>query len=105
MGRYGLVGKLTAHAGQREELLELLLEAAKGVADAPGCEMWIVSISPDDPDSVWVNEIWRSEEDHDASLTMEETRSVIARAMPLIAGMEGTKLTPLAGKGLADDGS
>ena len=105
MSRYGLVGKLTAHPGQRDELLELLLEAARLVADAPGCDVWIVNISPDDPDSIWINEAWRSEADHDASLSQEEIRAIIGRAMPLIAGMEGTKLTPLAGKGLVADRS
>ena len=63
-----------------------------------------MNTSPEDPDSIWVNEVWRSEADHDASLTDERTRATIARAMPLIAGMEGTKLQPLAGKGLPDEG-
>jgi quinol monooxygenase YgiN len=105
MSRFGLFGKFTAQPGQRDALLALLVEAAKGVSDAPGCEIWIVSTSPDDPDGIWVSEVWRSEEDHAASLKGDETRALIERAMPLIKGMEHVKLAPVAGKGLAAESS
>jgi quinol monooxygenase YgiN len=105
MSRYRLYGKFTAHPGQRDALLDLLLQSAALVRETAGCEVWIVNASPDDPDSIVIYEAWRSEADHDASLTHDEIRAVIARARPLIAVIEGTKLTPLAGKGLADDAS
>jgi quinol monooxygenase YgiN len=102
MSRYGLFGSFRAHPGKRDELLEILLEAAEQTRDAPGCEVWIVSTSPEDTDSIWVTEVWRSEADHAASLTGEETREMIARAMPLIAGFgDRYVLEPLAGKGLS----
>ena len=105
MSRYGLYGKMTAHPGQREALLDLLLQSAALVSEAQGCEVWTVNVAPDDPDSILIYEAWRSEADHDASLTMPEIRATIERARPLIAAMEGTRLTPLAGKGLGGDAS
>jgi quinol monooxygenase YgiN len=103
VSRLGLCGTMKAHPGQREALLDILLEAADLVADLPGCEVWIVHTMPDDPDAIWVTEVWRSEADHAASLTGDDVQAVIARARPLIAGVgERFTLEPIAGKGLID---
>jgi quinol monooxygenase YgiN len=103
MARYGLVGKMVAHPGQREALVDLLLEAAGVVADAPGCEVWIVHTDPEDPDAIWVTEVWRDQADHAASLGMAGVPEIIGRARPLIASMgERFTLQPVGGKGLAE---
>ena len=103
MSRYGLCGKLTAAPGQRDALLAELLQAGDLLEDAPGCEIWIVSTIPDEPDNIWVTEFWRDKADHDASLTGEGVKAIIARAMPLIAGMpEQIILSPVGGKGLPE---
>jgi len=99
--RHGLQGKVTMHPGQRGALAQILLEAAAVVGRAPGCEIYIVGISEAEPDDVWVTEVWRSEVDHDRSLTMEGIPSIIAKARPLIAGgAEAVRTIPLGGKGL-----
>ncbi len=102
MSRFGLCGTIKAPPGQGDALLALLLQAADVVANAPGCEVWIVNRVPDDLDAVWITEVWRSEADHAASLTKEDVRAVISRARPLIAGFgERFTLEPVGGKGLA----
>jgi quinol monooxygenase YgiN len=94
---------MTAHPGEGQALRDLLLEAAAVVAELPGCEVWIVSATPDDADTVWVIEVWRSEADHEASLQDDRVREIIARARPLIAGFgERITMRPLGGKGLGD---
>ena len=101
MSRFGLCGMMMAHPGQRDALLDELLEAANLVADLPGCEVWIVNTMPDDPDAIWVTEVWRSEADHATSLANDAVKAVIARARPLITGFgERFTLEPVAGKGL-----
>ena len=75
MSPFGLRGIMKAHPGQRDELLDVLLEAADLVASVRG-----------DPDAIWVSEVWRSEADHMASLTDEGVRAIIGRARSLIAG-------------------
>jgi quinol monooxygenase YgiN len=103
VSRFGLCGIMKAHPGQRDELLTVLLEAADLVAGLPGCEVWIVNTMPDDPDAIWVTEVWRSEADHGASLRDEGMRAIIARARPLMSGFrERFTLEPVAGKGLID---
>ena len=102
MSRYGLFGSLRAQPGRRDELVALLREAVDLVADAPGCEVYIVSTSPDDADAVWIMELWASEADHDAVLRDDRIRQLIERARPLIAGMgDRVVLEPLAGKPLS----
>ena len=103
MSRYGLCGIMKAQPGQRDVLRDLLLEAADLVGELPGCEVWIVNTMPDDPDAIWVTEIWRSEADHAASLTGDDVKAIIARARPLIAGFgDRFTLEPIGGKGLTD---
>ena len=100
MERYGSFGKLTAQPGQRDELLKNLLLAADLVKSAPGCEIYIVSTSPTEVDAVWVTEVWRSEADHAASLTLDRVKDLIKKTRPIIAGMEATLITPIGGVGL-----
>lgn len=98
---YGLTGKLTAVPGKGDELVAAMLKAADLVADAPGCEMYLVSTSPDHADTVWITELWRSEGDHDASLHIDGVGELIAQVRPILAGPpEGTRLHPVGGKGM-----
>src|SRR5690349_7863236 len=101
MARLGLYTCFKAQAGQRNRLVEQLLRAASLVQNAPGCELYIVNTGADD-DSVWVTEIWASEEEHRASLAAEGAPELIQQTLPLLAGApEQIRLTPIGGKGLA----
>jgi quinol monooxygenase YgiN len=95
---YGLIGKMNAYAGRRDELLDILLASMSGM---PGCLSYIVALDPDDADGIWITEVWDSRESHRASLQLPAVSEAIARARPLIAGF-GTHVetTPLGGIGL-----
>jgi quinol monooxygenase YgiN len=98
---YGLSGKLKAHPGQRDALMEVLMRGVKALHELEGCYLYVISTLPDDPDSIWINEVWRSQEDHRASLAHEGVRAVITEGRPLIAEMsEGLEMVPVGGKGL-----
>ncbi|OAB26547.1 antibiotic biosynthesis monooxygenase [Paenibacillus macquariensis subsp. defensor] len=103
MNKIGLFGKITSHPGQRDALVKVLLEAATLMESVEGCELYIVNISDNEPEAIWVSEIWRDESDHKASLMIEETKEIIQRGRPLIAGFgEQTKLCPVGGKGFCE---
>jgi len=96
-----MYGKVLAQPGRRNALLEVLLEAAKMLGDMPECELYIVNTAPDEPDAIWVTELWASEEAHDRSLKRDDVRALIQRGRPLIAGMgDQVRLTPVGGKGM-----
>lgn len=97
---YGAHNQFTAQPGGGENLVAILLTAAEGLRSNDACLLYLVSRSPEDPDIVWVTEVWTDKAAHDASLSDEGTREAIGRAMPLIAGIRGTELRPVGGKGL-----
>jgi quinol monooxygenase YgiN len=100
-----LCGSIRATPGDGDRLEALLLEAAAVVAAADGCLLYLVNRAEDDPDAVWVVEVWTSEAAHTASLDLAGVQDVIARARPLIAGMgERLTLRPVGGTGLPLDG-
>ena len=102
MSAYGCYVKFVARPGQRDALVKLLLQAAAGVETAPGCELYLINTSPIEAESVWVTEVWRSQEEHDASLTVEGARELIKQVLPLLAGSpEKIDVLPVGGKGLA----
>jgi quinol monooxygenase YgiN len=100
MHTFGLTGKITTHEGQRDALVQLLLEAAKGMQSVEGCKLYIVSISENEPEAIYITEVWTNAEAHQASLALDEVKSAIQRGRPLIAGFESTELLPLGGKGI-----
>jgi quinol monooxygenase YgiN len=96
---YGLFGKFSAQPGKRDELVQHLLGAARLLESDPGCVHYVVSTS-DDPDGVWVWELWADKSLHDASLESDEIRALIERSRPLIAGIsDRTELQAHGGKG------
>jgi len=100
---YGLIGKMRTHPGQRDELLDLLLRAAKLLPEVEGCYSYIISSDPNDPEGIWVTEVWRSQADHQASLNHEQVREVIMAGRPLIAEFaQRFEVTPLGGMGLPE---
>lgn len=101
MSTYGCYVKFTTQPGKRDALVEHLLRAAASAGQAAGCELYIVNTSPSEPESVWVTEIWRSQEEHDASLTVEGAQEAIKQVLPLLAGPpEKIDVQPVGGKGL-----
>ncbi|MEK4045942.1 putative quinol monooxygenase [Paenibacillus sp. FSL H8-0048] len=100
MNKFAMYGKLTASPGKRDELILILLEASRSLKDMAGCELYIINESADDPDTIWVTELWSDAEAHAGSLKNEEVLAVIQRARPLIAGAEQVRLRPVGGKGL-----
>lgn len=95
---YGLIGKISTVPGQRDALATILLEDTGAM---PGCLSYIVATDPDDPDALWVTEVWDSRDSHRASLALPTVQAAIARGRPLIAGFEQRVETiPLGGFGL-----
>ena len=95
---YGLIGKMRATPGKREELLQLLLEATDSM---PGCLNYIVSRDPADTTAIWVTEVWIDAASHKASLQLPHVQEAIARARPMVAGFDFQFETePAGGYGL-----
>ncbi|GAA2595802.1 MULTISPECIES: putative quinol monooxygenase [Streptomyces] len=82
---YGCIASMKARPGLRDEVVSLLLGAADGLRQA-GCDLYLVGLSEDDETTIWVTEVWRTREQHDASLELPEAKAAIGRAVPMLTG-------------------
>ena len=80
---YGLIGQLKAVPGKREELIAILRE---GTGEMPGNLLYLVAEDLDDPDAIWITEVWATRTDHENSLKLPGVQAAITRGRPLIAG-------------------
>ena len=95
---HGLIGKMIAVPGKRDELAAILLD---GLQDMPGCLSYVVALDPKDPNALWITEAWTDAAAHAASLKLPSVRAAITKGRPLIAGFgESFTTTPIGGHGL-----
>ena len=102
---YATHGRIVATPGHGDELAAILQEAAAGLEANPECLLYVVGRAADDPDSVWVTEVWTDHSFHSASLNDPGARALIERARPIIADFaDRTEWIPEGGKGLRPTG-
>lgn len=100
-GRVGRYVRMMAQPGQGQALADTLLRVADGLRDTPGCELYLVNVSADEDDTVWVTEVWADEAASDRALSGELGEVGIGEVLALLAGPpELVDLTPLGGAGL-----
>lgn len=96
---YGLIGKIIAAPGKRDELISILLE---GTTDLPSCLSYVVSQDNTDENALWVTEVWESQASHGASLALSGVQIAIAKGKPMISEFaERFETSPIGGHGLA----
>ena len=101
MSGFGVYTKIVARAGQRDALVELLLDAAAGMQPVAACQLYIVNAAATERDAVWVTEAWSSREAHQAYLATDAFKAALGRGMPLIERVaKQVEMVPLGGKGL-----
>jgi quinol monooxygenase YgiN len=98
---YGLIGKMVAFPGKRDELIAILLESAANGPGMPGCLSYVIANDPADANAIWITEVWDSQSSHKASLSLPSVKQVIAKGRPLIASFGERFVTePVGGHGL-----
>jgi quinol monooxygenase YgiN len=101
MSLYGSHGKFNAKPGERDNLVQYMLQAAESVRSLEGCLLYVVYTAPSDPHGVYITEVWTSKEAHEESLKLEGVRALISQVLPILDGPpEGMVLQPVGGKGI-----
>ncbi len=101
-GMYGLIGRMIAVPGKRDELATILLEGTNAM---PGCLSYVIAADPTNTDALWITEVWDSRDSHAASLKLPGVQAAIAKGRPMIAGFDSRSETvPLGGHGLVKAG-
>ena len=67
-----------------------------------GCLLYEVGTTDEQPDTVFVSELWESAEAHQSSLQLASVRQAISEAMPLLSGEMGGFQFDAAGSPLRD---
>lgn len=100
-GRVGRYVRMVAQPGQGDALAETLLRVADGLREAPGCELYVINLSADEPDTVWVTEVWADEDASNTALSSGLGEVGIGDVLELLGGPpELVDLRPLGGPGL-----
>ena len=101
---YGLFGKLTAKAGNRDAFIAILKQAAEIVGQDPTCHAYIINKDLANDTTICVFEIWEDKSAHDASLQDNRVRELISQALPLMNGVpESTEMDIAGGHGIPAD--
>lgn len=99
--RYGISGSMGTKPGQRDAVVALLLRDVDELK-AVGCDFYVVSVSDDKPDTIFVTEVWKSAQAHKASLQLPSVKAAIAEAMPMLSGeFEQVTYSVVGGLGLS----
>ena len=86
--------------GKRQRVVEILIESGKLFDDNPACLLYLVSESTDDPNLIWVTDLWTSQQEHAEALKAPELRPFVQEAMELLEDMpEQIDIRPVGGKG------
>lgn len=100
---YALLNKLTAKPGQRQQVVDILIEAGRLFDDNSDCFLSLVSESADDPNVIWVTDLWTTQKAHEEALQDPGLRPFVEKSLPLLEGMpEQIEIRPVGGKGLPE---
>jgi quinol monooxygenase YgiN len=75
---------MTAQPGRREQLVERFRDLLR--LGVPGLEWCSINTVPDDPDTIWMTQIWTDRAAHDAGTRSALVVSATERVMSLVAG-------------------
>ena len=81
---FGLIGSFQVDPARRDEFVSILFRATR---ELPGCTSYVIAKDAEDAATVWITEVWESQEAHAASLTLPTIQAAIAEGRPMITGM------------------
>ncbi len=85
---YANVGTLGSVSGKRDRLVEILTCRSADLESA-GCLLYEVGVNDEEPDTVFVAELWTSGAAHRSSLELDGVQAAIREARPLLSGEMG----------------
>jgi quinol monooxygenase YgiN len=80
---FSVYGRMTALPGKRDELIAVLLDGLRAGGDDSGLLSYSINTAFDDPDTIWLTQLWVDKEAHDAT-TRSEPVAAASRAVPAL---------------------
>lgn len=98
---FALLNRLIAKPGERDRVIQKLIESGKLFDSNDACILYLVAASEEDPDVIWVVDLWTTEGAHARALRAPELRPHVSETIPLLEGPpEQIKLNLRGGKGI-----
>jgi len=83
VSRFSVYGRMTAQPGQRDALIERFKDVLRiGISGLESCSINAVL---DDPDTIWVTQIWTDKVAHDTGTRSDIVVSATERVLSLLA--------------------
>ncbi|PSR67365.1 hypothetical protein C8258_15155 [Nocardia sp. MDA0666] len=82
---FSVYGQMTALPGRRDELIVLLLAGFRAGGDDSGLLHYSINTAFDDPDTIWLTQLWRDKDAHDETTRSERVAAVSRQVPPLLA--------------------
>lgn len=80
---FSVYGRMTALPDRRDELISMLLDGFRAGGDDGGLLTFSINAALDDPDTVWLTQLWIDKEAHDAT-TRSEPVAAVTRKLPAL---------------------
>ena len=81
---FGVCGRMTVQPGGRGEVVDLIREAVRAGGDASGLIAYSIIESLEEPDTIWVMELWTDKASHDTTTRSEAVRKVTQQMLALL---------------------
>jgi quinol monooxygenase YgiN len=81
---FSVYGRMTTQPGKRDEVADLIRESAESGGDASGLIAYSVNATLDEPDTIWVTELWTGKVAHDTTTHSEPVRKVTQQIVALL---------------------
>ncbi|MFI2207155.1 putative quinol monooxygenase [Streptomyces sp. NPDC020192] len=82
---FSVYGRMTALPGRRDELITLLLDGFRAGGEDSGLLAYSINTAFDDPDTIWLTQLWIDKETHDAVTRSDPVTAATRRVFPLLA--------------------
>ncbi|WP_055588307.1 putative quinol monooxygenase [Streptacidiphilus griseoplanus] len=82
---FSVYGRMTALPGRRDELIAVLRDGFRAGGYDTGLLNYSINTAFDDPDTIWLTQLWINKEAHDATTRSEPVAAVSSQVPPLLA--------------------
>lgn len=81
---FSVYGRMVARPGKRDELIAVLLDGFRASREG-GLLAYSINALFDNPDTIWLTQLWIDKEAHDATTRCERVAAASRQVLPLLA--------------------
>ena len=93
---YGLATKARALQGQHAHVVAALREVSQLAFNVAGCQSYVVSTIPGEPDAIFITEFWSDRESRQSAFGLSGIYEIAVRFRALTTEIQQYELKPLA---------